>query len=406
MKFHYKALDKNGVVKEADAESADRFTLARELRKNGLETVVSVSPANSSNRHYMPSFVQGLFTHVRLRDKVIFATNVSSMIKAGLPLTRAIGVMERQTTNKNFKDVLAGLSGRVERGESLSQAIKGYPNVFPPFFGAMVAAGEESGNLPESLSIVGNQLNKTYELRRKVRGAMLYPIIVMMAIVSVGVLLMIYLVPILSNTFKELDITLPFTTRVLIATSDFMVGHTFIFLAGVCLVLLSFWYYAKTSIGKSFLQKMVLKIPVVGELVKKTNAAITMRTMSSLISSGVGMVDALIVTEGVLQNVHYRKVLIDASKEIGAGSSLADTFNGQEHLYPALVGEMVAVGEETGGLSEMLLKGAVFYEEEVEQATKSLSTIIEPVLMVVVGIAVGFFAIAMISPIYSLVDVI
>lgn len=406
MNFNYKALDKNGTVVEGQSEAADRFALARELRAKGLETVVSVSPVALNTKRYLPSFVQGMLTHVSMRDKILFATNTSAMIKAGLPLTRAIGVMERQANGKNFKAILKGLGERVEHGESLSQAVRGYPNVFPPIFGAMIAAGEESGNLPDSLNIVGNQLNKTYELYRKIRGAMLYPAIVMSAITGVGVLLMIYLVPILSATFEELKVELPLPTRMLIGTSNFMANHTVITLSSLCALVLGFWWYAKTTSGKSFLQKIFLKLPIIGQLIKKTNAAVTMRTLSSLISAGVGLVDALIVTEGVLQNFHYRKVMVDATKRIGAGDSLSDTFNKHSDLYPVLVGEMVAVGEETGSLSDMLLKGAIFYEDEVEQTTKNLSTIIEPVLMVVVGIAVGFFAIAMISPIYSLVDVI
>lgn len=391
---------------EGVGEAADRFALARDLRAKGLETIVSVSPIGKDAKNYLPSFIQGMLTHVSMRDKILFATNISAMIKAGLSLTRAIGVMERQSTSQNFKAVLKGLQDRVEHGESLSLAVKGYPNVFPPIFGAMIAAGEESGNLPEALNIVGVQLNKTYELYRKIRGAMLYPLIVMLAIVSVGVLLMIYLVPILSATFEELKVPLPFTTKLLITTSNFMANHTTLFLGGLCLLILGFWRLAHTVKGRKFLQKTILKLPIIGGLVKKTNAAVTMRTMSSLISAGVGLVDALIVTEGVLQNFHYRQVLIDATKKISSGSSLSETFNKHGDLYPVLVGEMVAVGEETGSLSEMLSKGATFYEDEVDQATKNLSTIVEPVLMILVGVAVGFFAIAMISPIYSLVDVI
>ncbi len=406
MNFYYKALDKNGTVVEGQSEAADRFSLARELRKKGLETVISVSPVAIGTKRYLPSFIAGMLTHISMRDKILFASNTSAMIKAGLPLTRAIGVMERQATSKNFKAVLKGLAERIEHGESLSLAVKDYPNVFPPIFGAMIAAGEESGNLPDALNIVGSQLNKTYELYRKIRGAMLYPAIVMAAIITVGILLMIYLVPILSATFSELNVPLPLSTTLLIAVSDFMAEHTFLFIVGFCLVVLAFWRYARSIGGKSFLQKWSLRLPVIGQLIKKTNAAVTMRTLSSLISAGVGLVDALIVTEGVLQNFHYRQVLIDATKKIGAGSSLSETFAGHGDLYPVLVGEMVAVGEETGSLSEMLLKGAIFYEDEVEQATKNLSTVIEPVLMVVVGVAVGFFAIAMISPIYSLVNVI
>ena len=270
----------------------------------------------------------------------------------------------------------------------------------------MVNAGEESGNLPESLHIIGEQLTKSYELRRKIKGAMIYPAIVITLIIAIAILMMIFLVPTLSETFRELGGELPLSTQVIIWVSDFLVRYVFFVLIALAATGMLCASFFKTPIGKRYLSFALLKLPVISSITKQANAALTMRTLSSLISSGVSMVQALEITKKVLQNPFYTNVLERAEKEVQKGLPLSSVFQAEGKLYPVLVGEMIEVGEETGKLSEMLLKGAVFYEGEVDSITKNLSTVIEPALMIIIGIAVGFFAVAMIKPIYSLGDLI
>lgn len=400
MKYSYKAARADGTLASGEREAADRYALARELRGEGL-TVTQVKLIGELGEKHRLHF-QSPFGRVKIKDKIVFASSLAAMVGAGLSLSRALAVLERQVANQKFKQIIAGLSRRVNGGEPLSAALAAYPDVFPPVFVAMVGAGEESGKLADSLEIVRAQLQKSYELRRKVKGAMIYPAIIVVVIIAIGILMMIFLVPNLTSLFRDLEVELPLSTRVVIAVSDFLTKHTFSFLAGLVLALAVLWRLARTTTGRLLFTRLWLHLPAIKNIVKNLNSAITMRTVSSLISSGVSMLEALTITGKVLQNPFYQAVLAQAVVAVGKGAPLSQSFQNREDIYPILVGEMTEVGEETGNLPAMLLKGATFFEDEVEQATKNLSTIIEPALMVLIGVAVGFFAVSMLGPMYSL----
>lgn len=401
MKFHYRARNKDNEETEGEREASDRFSLAREMRAEGL-TVVSAKPesVSSSGRARLKHWLA--FSRVKIKDKIVFASNLSAMVAAGLSLSRALAVMERQSGSRRFRQVISELAAKIRAGAGLSQALAAFPDVFPPVFIAMVASGEESGKLPQSLDIVTEQLTKNYDLRRRVRGAMIYPAIIVIVIVLIGILMMIFLVPNLTAVFKELGAELPLSTRLVIATSNFLSQHTLIFLLSLLTLIGAVVGYFRTGLGRVSAAWLWLHLPLIAPLTKQVNSAATMRTLSSLISSGVGMVEALAITRRVVQNHYYQLVIEAAGAKVEKGQTLSSVFKDNEHLYPVLVGEMTEVGEETGKLADMLLRGAAFYEEEVNQATKNLSTVIEPVLMIVIGLAVGFFAVSMIGPIYSL----
>lgn len=403
--FKYVIRDRDGNESEGEMQAANRLELARNLRAEG-NIVLSVKELKKGSHS---NFIQNLvakLNRVSLKEKIIFGSNLSAMIDAGLTLSRALGVMERQTKNPKLRNIIKDLIKDVDSGKTFSKGLSRYPNIFPPIFISMVRAGEESGNLPKSLKIVSEQMMKTYELRRKIKSAMIYPIIVVTVIIVIGILMMIYLVPTLSATFKDLGAELPLSTQIIISTSEFLQNNILIFLIGVFILGASFWRILKTKKGKKIFSFTLLHLPAIKGIVKQSNAALTMRTLSSLVSAGVGLVHGLEITSDVVQNPYYVEILQNAQKQIQKGSTLASQFTASEEYYPAFVAEMVQVGEETGKLSEMLLKGAEFYEGEVDAVTKNLSTIVEPVLMVVIGIAVGFFAISMIQPLYSLSDII
>ena len=400
MKFKYQARDKEGKEIDGEREATDRFALARELRAEGL-TIISAQPVVDSTAVALRQFFGG---SVKMHDKIIFASNLSAMVSAGLSLSRAFTVMERQTQNKRFKSVIKGLATRLSGGDSLATALSIYPEVFPPVFTAMVLAGEESGKLPQALQVVADQLTRSYDLRRKVRGAMIYPAIIVAVIIIIGILMMIFLVPNLTAIFKEMGAELPLSTRMVIATSDFLSQHTLWAIGGLLVLVGGLIAFFRSARGKLVTDYLAIHFPFIHPVVHKVNAAVTMRTLSSLLSSGVGMVEALHITGRVIQNHYYQAVLTDSATAVEKGKPLSAVFKQNEKLYPVLVGEMIEVGEETGKLAELLLKGALFYEDEVAQATKNLSTIIEPALMVLIGLAVGFFAVSMIGPIYSLSD--
>lgn len=399
MRFHFKAINRSGDVFESDREAKDKFDLYRALKLEG-STIISVNEPESRNFRF--SKLNALFSTVSLREKISFARNLGSMMEAGLPLSRALSVLERQTRNPKFAAVVKKVAAGISRGDPLHKALSEHQNVFPPLFTAMVKAGEESGGLSSSLKTVSEQLERSYLLKKRIQGAMIYPAIVIVAMLSIGALMMVYVVPTLTETFKEFEIELPASTRLVIFISDLLSNYALATLSGIVILGLFGFYFAGTRAGKKISHFIIMRLPVVGAIFKEVQAARTCRTLASLLSSGVEVVFSLSITKDVLQSPYYKEVLEEAGSKVQKGVSLSSVFTARENLYPILVGEMMSVGEETGKMTEMLFKAADFYESEVEQKTKNISTIVEPVLMIVIGAAVGFFALSMISPIYSL----
>jgi type IV pilus assembly protein PilC len=399
MKFKIKAIRQDGKKFEDVKESPDRFTLYEELKADGDTLLSAVEIKKSKWNIEIP-----LFNSVPEHQKIIFARNLGSMIKAGLSLAKSLDILEKQITNKRFKKVIALLQVEIKKGKPLSSACSLYPDIFPKLFISMVKAGEESGTLSESLKIVANQMDQSYKLKKKVKGAMIYPGVIISVMIIIGIVLLIYVVPSITATFKDLNIELPFLTRVLIDSSDFLKNNILLTLLSLIAIITLFYLALRSKLGKKFFDSVVLKLPVVGGLVKETNSARITRTLSSLLSSGVAYNEAISITRDVVQNESYKKVLSDAMNKVEKGGSISSVFMENIKICPIFVAEMAVVGEETGNLPAMFLEVALFYEESVDQKTKNMSTIIEPVLMVVIGMAVGFFALAIIKPIYSLTD--
>ncbi len=402
--FKYKAIDKEGKTFEGQMDVSDKFALYREVKASGF-TVVSVEESSESGGFLKMSFKLPFTSGVKTHDKIILARNLGSMVEAGLPITKALSIMERQAKGK-LKEVLTSLGSEISKGRTLSDSMKDHPDVFSFLFVSMVKAGEESGNLVSALKNVSSQMEKNYQLTKKVRGAMMYPAVIFSLMLVIGVLMMIYMVPTLTATFVGLGIKLPLSTRIIIAISDILKNYILYLIAVLGLLVFGIVKALKTPKGKRFIDYFFLHFPMIKDMVKQINSARTARTLSSLVSSGVDIVIAISVTKDVLQNVYYKEVLEKAQKVIEKGEPISGIFIENSHLYPLFVGEMVSVGEETGKMGEMLSGIANFYEEEVDQKTKDLSSIIEPILMIFIGVAVGAFAISMLAPTYSLVDAI
>jgi len=401
--YKYKAKDAEGKEYEGTHEAVDKFALYRDIKKEGRQ-VISVTEGKSKGLGDI-SFKLPFLGGVKMHDKIIFARNLGSMIEAGLPITRALSIMERQAKGE-LKKVLTKLGEEIARGITLSDAMKLFPDVFSMLFVSMVKAGEESGNLILALKNISNQMEKTYQLNKKVKGAMMYPAVIFSLMAVIGVLMMVYMVPTLTETFKGLGVKLPLSTRIIIAISDAMKNYFLLMIAGVAVLMGGFYYALRTVKGKRVSDYISLRIPVIGDIVKQVNAARTARTLSSLISSGVDIVVAIGVTKEVIQNSYYKTILEESEKAIQKGEQISAIFLEHDDLYPLFVGEMISVGEETGKIGDMLAGVASFYEDEVDQKTKDMSSIIEPVLMIIIGAAVGAFAISMLAPTYSLVDAI
>lgn len=399
-RFSYTAEKGDGEVYKGVAQARDRFELYEVVRREGGR-ILAVSE-DHSDKFWTLTFWNSKFSSVPEYEKILFSRNLGAMLSAGLSLARALAVIERETKNVKLRGVVSELSGAVRRGETLHSALEKFPRIFPKLFSAMVRAGEEGGELPQSLTLVSEQMERMYVLKKKIRGAMLYPIIIVLAILGIGAFMMINVVPTLAQTFAEMDAELPASTRAIIAVSDFLVEYTLA--AGVLVVVFFGAIYggAKTEVGGRIKDFVFIHMPIIGKIVKEVNAARTARTLATLLSSGVDMLTSLEIVHDVVQNRYFKAVIAQAKEGVSKGEPLSGAFVRAEHLYPAFVGEMISVGEETGQLTEMMKKLAIFYEDEVDRKTKDMSTIIEPFLMLAIGGAVGFFAVAMISPIYQL----
>ena len=402
-RFKFKAVKKNGEKYSGIRESSDKFSLYTEL-KEGEDILVSATEIDHKN-NWMKGFSMPFFS-VPEHQKIIFAKNLGTMIEAGLPLVKSLSVLEKQIKNTKFKNIIASIQDEIRKGRTLSEATRMYPDVFSNLFVSMIRAGEESGKISDSLKIVGNQMDSTYKLKKKVKGAMIYPSIILSVMVVIGVLMLIFVVPSITATFKDLNVELPLLTRILIGMSDFLKNNISISILSIISVVILFYLISLSKVGKRSFDFIVLKIPVVGGLVKETNSARITRTISSLLSSGVPFADAILITGEVIQNSYFKDILVEARFKVEKGEPISSVFLQQTKLCPVFVGEMMSVGEETGRLPAMLMEVADYYENSVDQKTKDMSTIIEPFLMLIIGISVGFFALAMIKPIYSIMDTI
>lgn len=398
MQFSYTA-QRDKETYSGTLEAKDRFEVYRYVRSEG-GVVVSVTP----NKHSLfdIAYWNAKLSTIKEHDKIVLASNLSAMLSAGLPVSRALAVAERQARNPKLKHTLLMVRGDIQKGGALYAALDKFPNIFSKLFVAMVRAGEKSGTLDEALTSISDQLGNAYALKKRVKGALIYPSIIVFAIIAIGFLMMVKVVPTLAATFNDLGAELPAATQAIIDTSNFLVNYTLAVVLGAVGFVLVVRAGLHTQRGQRIRDKVLLKTPLIGELVKEINSARMARTASSLLAAGVGVVTALEITGEVVQNHYHKDVLVLAQKKVQKGEPLSDVFIQREDLYSPLVGEMIAVGEETGALADMLSRVADFYENEVAQKTKNMSTIIEPFLMLIIGTAVGFFAVAMVGPIYSL----
>lgn len=402
MKFNYKSTNKDGEIVEGEMEAQDKYDLNRILRIQALTLLVAEAEGENKLRDLWKKITS--FGTVSTHERIIFARNLASMIDAGLSLSRALGVLKRQAKNKKLKEVIGSIDDSIKSGDTLNGALAKFPKTFSPLFISMVSAGEESGNIVQSLNIVADQMDKAYLLTKKVRGALIYPGVIVSVMMIIGVFMLIFIVPTLTATFSDIGVELPGTTKFIITMSDLFKNNSILLLLGLIVCVTGFIFSLKTVLGKRIFNFVAIHSPLISSLVKQTNAARTARTLSSLLSSGVPYVRSLQITKDVIQNSFYKEILEKAEKQIQLGLPVSNVFIDAEKIYPIFMGEMIAVGEETGELADMLIKVADYFENEVEMKTKNMSTIIEPVLMVFVGAAVGFFAVSMISPMYSLVE--
>lgn len=400
--YLYIAKSLSGQTQKGTREAASKTELARLLREEGM-VLISVESAEvkKAAKKFADFFS---FGWVPLVEKMMFAEHLAVMIGAGLAATRALEALSRQTKNKLFAKTINQLNDDIKKGSGLAEALARHPRVFSNLFVNMVKVGEASGNLEKVLKILAHQMKKDHEIISKVRGAMIYPAIIVGAVFAVGALMMVLVVPQLTQIFQEMNTELPYSTRLIIFISDFLSQHWAWSVLIILAAILGLRVAIRTKAAKSFIDRLILKLPVFGGISKKINSGRLALTLGSLIESGVPIVQGLQIVSGTLSNQNFSQSLKEAAETIQRGELFSKTLEKYPELYPAMVKQMVEVGEETGTLGEILTKLAEFYEEEVTNITKGLTAIIEPILMIIIGVVVGFFAISMIQPMYSIME--
>jgi type IV pilus assembly protein PilC len=403
MKVFYTAKSFKGGTKSGEAEVKNERELADQLRAEGY-ILTSFKEIEKEKKGEVKIKFLDRFFGISLKEKLMFTRNLGVMIASGLPLSRAIKNISFQSKNKRFAIILDDIYKGIQAGGTFSDGLAKYPAIFSELFVNMVRVGESSGNLEETLDILAVQLEKEHDIKSKVKGAMVYPSVILVAMVGIGIIMLTYILPKLMGVFKDMNAELPWTTKMVIGLSDFLRGHPLLFTLGFILLLIFFKFFLATNSGKKTLGFLGIHFPLIRNLVIKVNCARFARIYSSLLKSGVSVVDALKIISNTLTNFYYKNAIADGAEQVQKGIPLSKIIGAHENIFPVLVTQMIEVGEETGRTESVLLKLAEFYEGEVSQITKNMSSIIEPILMIIIGTAVGFFAVSMLQPMYSLME--
>jgi len=402
--YIYIAKNKKGENQTDHIVAVNKHELAAVLRNQGLVLISAEVAGNKEGINFNIIKKIKEFGTISLVEKMMFSKHLSVMIDAGLSLNRALKILAEQTKSPRFRKVINQIETNVRQGESFSNSLKKYPKNFDELYTNMIEVGETGGNLSEVLKILAEQMKKNHELISRVRGAMIYPAVIITAMIGIGILMMIMVVPKLTEVFEELNTELPLSTRIIIGTSNLLKNNIIIGIIAIISIIILIKLIIKNKKVKRALHKIYLHLPIFGSLIQKVNSARLARTLSSLIDSGVPIVKSLKIVAGTLSNIHFKEALINAAKEIQKGKKLSEALDKYKNLYTPMVVQMIGVGEETGSLSDILKNLADFYEEEIDNTTRNMSSVLEPIIMIFIAIVVGFFAISMIQPMYSMMS--
>jgi len=380
----------NGEIAAASPEEVQRILRERKI----VPTSIRAKP-----REITLPFLKG-----RVSGKAIsvFTRQFSVMINAGLPLIKCLDIQVAQVDSERFKNILKDLITAVEGGSTLADALREHREIFGDLYVNMVEAGEKGGSLATILARLAEYLEKADSIKRKVKGAMVYPAAIMIvAVIAVAVLLM-FVIPVFAQMFGDLGGTLPLPTRIVMALSEFMVRWWLWIFVSIIVLVLAVRYYYKTEVGNLQIDSFLIKLPIFGTLLKKQAVARFSRTLSTLLSSGVNILDALEITSGTTGNKLVENAVMRARTSIAQGESIAEPLSKEKALFPPMVVQMITIGEQTGGLDDMLSKVADFYDEEVDQAVANLMNALEPMIIVFLGVIIGGMVMAMYLPIFQM----
>ncbi len=395
--FTYTAVSKTGEKKTGNIQAPSEAVAGHLLKEQGLLP----TGIEEKKKGSIGDFLKSIST-ISFDEKIAFIENLGIMLKSGISMPRALQIQVKQTKNVRFKNILINIYNQVESGKNLSEALAEHDGVFSNIVVSMMRVGEMSGNLDKSLEYLSIQLHREADLKSKVKGAMIYPSVIVGAMVIIGIAMSIFVLPKLTSIFKGFDTDLPVITKIVIAIADFMSGNAVVVILGSIFLVVGAVTVLKTPGGKKASQIFFLHFMVIDKIVKKVNLARFSRILSSLLKSGIPVVQGLEVTSQSMGNIPYRELVAQAAIDVKVGKSLTDSLGKDSNLFPVLVVQMLQVGEESGTTQEILEQLAIHYEEEVDTTLKNLSSIIEPLLLLFIGGVVGVLAMALISPIYSI----
>ena len=405
-KFQYTARTKEGKL-ESDIAEAPSLEAAISMLQNQQLVIIEIKPfieAAYLNLNILTKQINNLLNRIKSEDIVLFSKQLAILIQAKVPLVQSLRVLTKQTRNPNFAGIINAVANDVDAGMIFSRALSKYPKVFSNFFIQMTRSGEISGRLEETLTYLSDYINKQYLLNSKVKGAMIYPAFILGAFVIVGVVMLIFVIPNITLILVESGQKLPLVTRILIGTSDFTKKWGWI----VFIILGAMIYFTRVSIKKSpewryAYDGLKLHFPIFGELLKKIYLARFSETLSTLSSAGIAISQSLEITADVVGNSVYKRIILEADEAVRKGSNISVVFARYPEILP-MVTQMISIGEQTGKLDSILKQISAFFTEEVNRAFDNIFDLIEPILIVVLGVGVGILVAAILLPIYNLVN--
>lgn len=396
-RFVYKVKAPNGKTQEGKVEARDVATAVGILRERGL-VVISIH----SLTHPTGMMITKLLSGIKLDDLVAFTRQMATMLEAGLPLTESLSILEIQS-KPAMSQVIGEVLRDVQSGSSIGDAMEKHTNVFSGVYVSLVRAGEAAGALDTVLKRLADNLEKEKEFRAKTKGALIYPAIVTVGMIAVAIIMMVFVVPKLAVMYEDFDAELPLPTKILIGMSDFVQNFWYIVLALGVIGVVAFNYWRKSPLGSLQYDQLMLRLPVFGKLKTQIILAEVNRTLSLLLGSGISLVEAMEIVERVIPNKVFGNAMARSINNVKKGIPFSITL-ARQGVFPPIMPNMIAVGEETGKLDEVMLKVSKYFEDEAEHLIKGLTTALEPLIMIVLGIGVGFLVISIIMPIYSLTN--
>ena len=394
--YVFKAMDFAGVPAGGEVEANSKQDVAQQLKERGLVVIDIAAKYRSKELNLQ------LFSRVKPNELAVATRQLSTMVSSGLTILRALYVLEGQTKSKLLRETVMAVRRDVEAGLLLSDALERHPKVFSPLYTSMVKAGETGGLLEECLLRTADQLEKDASLRRQIRAAMIYPTVIISFAIIVLLALVAFLIPVFESVFKQFPGKLPALTAFMVSFSHLVTKQYYILIAAIVALVVGFIYIKRSEFGRNRWDAFKLRIPMkIGDVVQKVAIARWSRTLASLSSAGVPIIQAIEITGKTAGNVVIDRAMGDVVTSVKSGGTIAEPLR-QAHVFPSMVAQMVAVGEETGALDTMLSKIADFYDDEVEAAVKSLTSILEPVMIIIVGGIVGVVVVSMYLPLFSI----